>query len=126
MSMSRLLVVDDSQSVRVQVKRILTSAGYDVITAADGHEALEKLRHEPSLLVLDVNMPGLDGYCVCEQLKAMGEGFKELPIVFLTCVNSKAMELLGQEFGAYLQKPVCESDLLEAVRTQLLLSSQQA
>ena len=117
--MSRLLVVDDSQSVRVQVKRILTSAGYEVITAANGNEAIELLHHEPSLMVLDVNMPGLDGFSVCEKLKNMGSEYRELPIVFLTCMNTKALELLGQEFGAYLQKPVCEVDLLDAVRTQL-------
>lgn len=123
MSTSRLLVVDDSQTVRVQVKRILTRAGYDVITASDGNEALEQLRYEPELMVLDVNMPGLDGYSVCEQLKSMGPEYQELPIVFLTCMNNKALELLGQEFGAYLQKPVSEVDLLDAVRTQLHVST---
>ena len=119
MSTSKLLVVDDSHSVRVQVTRILTGAGYEVITAADGHEALDLLRHEPHLMVLDVNMPGLDGYSVCEKLKGMGSDYQELPIVFLTCMNTRALELLGREFGAYLQKPVSESDLLNAVRTQL-------
>lgn len=116
----KLLVVDDSQTVRVKVKRTLTQAGYEVITAADGYEALELLSLEPDLLVLDVNMPGLDGFSVCEQLQAMGPEFQKLPIVFLTSMNTKAMELLGREFGAYLHKPVAENDLLEAVQMQLV------
>ena len=124
MSMPKLLVVDDSHSVRVQVKRILANAGYEVITAADGREALELLSHQPHLMVLDVNMPGLDGFSVCEKLKGLGSEFQQLPIVFLTCMNSRALELLGQEFGAYLRKPVREDDLLDAVRTQLELATQ--
>lgn len=123
MSMPRLLVVDDSQTVRVQVQRILAQAGYEVITASDGNEAMELLRHQPQLMVLDVNMPGLDGYSVCEKLKDMGSEYQHLPIVFLTSVNSRALELLGQEFGAYLQKPVVEADLLDAVKHQLQSTS---
>lgn len=119
MSMPKLLVVDDSQSVRIKVKRILVDAGYDVITACDGLEAIEKLVEEPSLIVLDVNMPGLDGYGVCEKLREFGSKYEELPIVFLTSLETKALELLGREFGAYLRKPVCELKLLSVVQEQL-------
>ena len=123
MSKPKILVVDDSQSVRVQVKRILVQAGYEVITAEDGNEAIAMLCHNPELMILDVNMPGLDGYSVCEKLKSMGTEFQDLPIVFLTSMNSKALEMLGREFGDYLQKPVCEADLLAAVRAQLDLAT---
>ena len=119
MSMPKLLIVDDSQSVRIKVKRILVDAGYDVITACDGLEAIEKLVEEPSLIVLDVNMPGLDGYGVCEKLRELGPKYDDLPIVFLTSLESKALELLGREFGAYLHKPVCELKLLSVVQEQL-------
>ncbi len=119
LSPPKLLVVDDSRTVRLQVERILTNAGYQVITAVNGLEAIELLRQHPSLMVLDVNMPGLDGYGVCQQLNQLGPEFERLPIVFLTSVKSKALELLGREFGAYLNKPVREAELLDAVKSQL-------
>ena len=119
MSTSKLLVVDDSQAIRLTVKRILSEAGYDVITACDGLHAIERLAEEPALIVLDVNMPGLDGYGVCERLREFGSRYQRLPVVFLTCMESKALELLGREFGAYLHKPVHEKELLEVVQEQL-------
>ena len=119
MQKPKLLVVDDSQSVRLTVKRILSNAGYDVITACDGFEAIEKLPEEPSLVVLDVNMPGLDGYGVCEKIREMGPKYESLPIVFLTSLESRALEMLGREFGAYLNKPVHEQQLLSVVEQQL-------
>ena len=64
MSISKLLVVDDSKAIRTFVSRILSNAGYEVITAVDGFQALEKMAEEPSLMLLDVAMPGLDGYGV--------------------------------------------------------------
>jgi len=124
MSTPKLLVVDDSQSIRVTVKRILNQAGYDVITAADGIQAIEQLQEEPQLMVLDVNMPGLDGYGVCEKLRELGSKYDRLPIVFLTGVESRALELLGREFGAYLHKPVNELELLTVIEQQLALTAE--
>jgi len=98
---------------------MLTKAGYDVITAEDGVQAIDLLDQCPSLMVLDVNMPRLDGYGVVEKLKQLGGDFDRLPIIFLTTLESKAMELLGREFGAYLHKPVNENELLSAVKSQL-------
>ena len=72
-------------------------------------------------MVLDVVMPELDGYGVCEKLSQLGEQYSHLPIVFLTSVDSHAMELLGREYGAYLHKPVNEAELLSTVRSQLEL-----
>ena len=119
----KLLVVDDSQAVRISVKRILTKAGYEVITANDGFEALDRLNEEPSLMVLDVNMPGMDGYGVCEKMLEAGEQYKRFPVVFLTSVENKALEMLGNEFGAYLNKPVSEQELLTLVKNQLALAA---
>lgn len=124
MSTPKLLVVDDSQSIRVTVKRILNQAGYDVITAVDGIQAIEQLQEEPQLMVLDVNMPGLDGYGVCEKLRELGSKYDRLPIVFLTAVESRALELLGREFGAYLHKPVNELELLTVIEQQLALTAE--
>jgi CheY-like chemotaxis protein len=123
MSRCKLLVVDDSRAVRVAVSRMLSAAGYEVITANDGLEAVELLAYDPSLIVLDVNMPGLDGYGVCERIRAVGSEYSRLPVVFLTSVESQALQLLGREFGAYLRKPVMEQELLSVIETQLALAS---
>ena len=119
MSVPKLLVVDDSQSIRITVKRVLEKAGYETVLANDGLEAIEKLSEDPALIVLDVNMPGLDGYGVCEKLRELGPDYDRLPIVFLTSLESKAMELLGREYGAYLNKPVQPQLLLDAVEELL-------
>ena len=116
----KVLVVDDSRAVRVHVEKILTEAGYEVITAEDGLAALECLnQQQPALIVLDVNMPRLDGYGVCERLSELGNSYRRMPVIFLTSLESKALELLGREFGAYLHKPVTQSELLSVVKSQL-------
>ena len=119
MSMPTILVVDDCQSIRLAVKRILTEAGYSVIVARDGDEALRKLSEDPALIVLDINMPGLDGYGFCERMVDEIPTHAEIPVVFLTSENSKALEMLGVEMGAYLQKPVNNDALLAVVASQL-------
>lgn len=123
MSDSKILVVDDSRTVRNAVKRALTNAGYEVVCACDGNEAIERLDTKPDLMVLDINMPGLDGYGVCEQLESAGIGRQQLPIVFLTSNGTHAMELLGKQYGAYLQKPVRPNALLSAIKEQLPTAS---
>ena len=118
----KILVVDDCKSVRVSVKRLLAEAGYEVITAADGLEAIEKLEQSPVLVILDINMPGLDGYGVCEKIQEMGSDWEKVPIVFLTSVKSKALEFLGDQYGAYLLKPVGDRQLISVVEEALAQS----
>ena len=91
-----------------------------MIEARDGREALEKVQQEkPTLAILDIVMPELDGYAVVDQLQHMGEPFDKLPILFLTCVDSNALELLGDKYGAYLRKPVNADRLLKAIDQHL-------
>ena len=116
MTRPRILVVDDSRTLRVQLCRTLSRAGYDVVLAADGPEALSKAREsQPTLLILDIQMPDMDGYEVCQELKRMGAPWNELPIIFLTSIDSRALDLLGSEMGAYLRKPVGPDELLDTV-----------
>jgi CheY-like chemotaxis protein len=123
MARQSILLADDSQTVRTLVGRALTHAGYTVISANDGVSAVQMAReHRPALAILDVVMPGLDGYAVCERLKAMGPPWDDLPIIFLTCVNSKALELLGKAYGAYLRKPVQPDLLLAEIEKQIALA----
>ena len=113
---SKVLVVDDSRTVRTLVVHALAGAGYDTVQAADGREAVEAVNREtPDLAVLDIQMPYLDGYGVCQAFQKMGVPYSDIPIVFLTTVDSNALELLGDELGAYLQKPVQTDQLLETI-----------
>lgn len=120
MSAPHILVADDSGTIRMQVRQILEKAGFAVTVARDGAEAIATSKeHTPTLMVLDVNMPALDGFGVCLELRRMGSPWSEIPIVFLTSSNSHALEILGEEMGAYLKKPVDETRLLHAVRSFL-------
>jgi CheY-like chemotaxis protein len=117
MTEPHILVADDSSTIRTQVSQILVKAGYGVTTANDGAQAVQLVKRTlPTVMVLDVNMPALDGFGVCLELRRMGPPWSEIPIVFLTSSNSHALEILGEEMGAYLRKPVREDDLLNAVR----------
>ena len=121
---TKILVCDDSKTIRVQLQKILSRAGYEVELAENGVQAIQKLNCEPDLLVLDVVMPEMDGYAVCEKLEGLGDRYENLPIIFLTSVKSHAMQLLGRQYGAYLQKPVNGGELLAVVESQLELVSQ--
>ena len=124
MTGATILVADDSRTIRVQVRRILTTAGYDVIEASTGQEALDRIDEQhPSLAVVDINMPGVDGYEVCQTLQERGTPWNEIPIVLLTSLNSNALELLGDELGAYLRKPVQADELLDAVNSNVIRST---
>ncbi len=120
MSDVKILIADDSKTVRTVVAKILVDAGYEVFPASDGVAALE-LAHDvrPDIAILDIVMPDMDGYAVCEKLKEMGSPWSEIPIVFLTSVKSQALEVLGSEFGAYMNKPVNPLLLLATIERQL-------
>ncbi len=119
-----ILLVDDSATIRASVSKTLVVAGYHVIQASDGEEAIELVKsHCPDLAIIDILMPGIDGYAVCDELKRMGEPWRSLPILFLTCVESTALELLGRQFGGYLKKPAQAKQLLEAIDQTLSVAS---
>lgn len=120
MHQPRILVADDSQTIRALVRRTLAAAGYDVTLAADGKEAVELARRDqPDLVILDIQMPELDGYAACDKILEMQNHCRELPIIFLTKETAKHLAALGSELGAYLQKPVADDTLLTTVRSLL-------
>jgi CheY-like chemotaxis protein len=95
---------------------MLCGAGYEVDEAQDGRAALSKVRDtRPDVIVLDIQMPEIDGYGVCHELKRMGEPWDRIPILFLTSLDSNALNLLGDAMGNYLRKPVRADDLLDSV-----------
>src|SRR5437773_9524722 len=117
----RILVVDDKQSNRELLEGRLADLGYDVREAKDGVEALDAVAaEEPDLILLDIDMPRLDGIAVCEQLKAHPV-HRLIPIVILTASSDRDTKLRGLAAGAddYLSKPFDSKELL--IRTKVLL-----
>ncbi|MGH7819397.1 MAG: GGDEF domain-containing protein [Candidatus Binatia bacterium] len=117
-----ILVVDDLESNRQLLKDMLETGGHAVLTAADGRSALEAaILHRPDVVLLDVKMPGMDGFEVCTRLRAMAET-ATIPIVFVTANYTEENDLLhGLEIGGYdyLVKPVPRSVLLARVGVML-------
>ena len=117
----KVLVVDDKQSNRELLQGRLDDLGYDVREAKDGIEALDAVAaEEPDLILLDVDMPRLDGIAVCERLKAHPI-YRLIPIVILTASSDRDTKLRGIAAGAddYLSKPFDSRELL--IRTKVLL-----
>lgn len=118
----RILVVDDSITTRTLEQSILEAAGYDVLTAVDGEDAWSTLQeHEVDLVVADVEMPRLDGFGLCEAIRA-SRRLRELPVILVTALETTEHRARGLEAGAdaYLGKSSFDQEtLLETIR-QLL------
>ena len=116
--MRSILAVDDSASMRKMVSFTLTGAGFHVVEAVDGHDALEKCQHHAIDLVLtDQNMPGLDGLGLTRKLRENPK-FKSTPILILTTESSDQMKMAGRAAGAtgWLVKPFDPSRLIEVIQ----------
>jgi two-component system alkaline phosphatase synthesis response regulator PhoP len=108
METRKVLIADDEPDILEILKYNLVNEGYEVITAKDGDDAIEKAkRFQPDLLVLDIMMPKKNGVEVCEILRSQ-QAFKNSLIIFLTAVNDESTQIKGLETGAddYLAKPV--------------------
>lgn len=118
MSGSMILIVDDEQSIREIVSVYLERAGYEVLTASDGVEALEILGEQrPTLVVLDLMLPEVDGYEITRHLRAHGD----VPIIMLTARRQETDRILGLEMGAddYVVKPFSPRELVSRVKAVL-------
>jgi two-component system response regulator MprA len=119
MSVVRILVVDDDRSVRDAVRRALTLGGYEVESADDGREALQRLSTAPpDAVVLDVGMPEIDGLEVCRRVRSSGD---RVPILMLTARDSVSDRIDGLDAGAddYLVKPFDIGELKARIRALL-------
>ena len=114
----RVLVVDDSATIRRSAESMLTREGCEVFTAENGFEALSKItRHRPDLIFVDIMMPRLDGYQTCAIIKNNAE-FRNTPVVMLTSKDGLFDMARGRVVGSdqYLTKPFTREELLGAVR----------
>jgi two-component system alkaline phosphatase synthesis response regulator PhoP len=113
-------VADDEKDIVDLVKYNLQKEGYDVITAENGARALEQLPRKPDLVILDVMMPGVNGWEVAKKIKG-DKASRHIPVVFLTAKSSEVDEVVGLELGAddYIVKPISVPKLLARVRSVL-------
>ncbi|CAH0355728.1 response regulator [Aquabacterium sp. CECT 9606] len=117
-----ILIVDDSSSLRVVVSIALKSAGYDVIEACDGKDALTKLTGQKiHMIISDVNMPNMDGITLVKAIKQLA-AYKFTPIVMLTTESQDEKKKQGQEAGAkaWVLKPFKPDQLLGVVQKLVL------
>lgn len=114
----KVLVVDDSWTELAMIATPLRNSGFDVVTAVDGDEALEKVfREHPECIVLDVVLPKQNGFQLCRKLKNF-EASKNIPIILLTSKNTPLDKSWGLRQGAdmYMTKPFNEDELISNVR----------
>src|SRR5690606_2451169 len=115
---ARLLVVDDEPNIRELLSASLRFAGFDVVAAADGREAVQLAeRVRPDLVVLDVMLPDLDGFAVAERLRATG---RRVPVLFLTARDATEDKVVGLGLGDdYVTKPFSLEEVLARIRAVL-------
>lgn len=114
----KILVVDDEASIRRILETRLSMIGYTVVTAADGDEALAVYKKElPNLIILDIMMPKLDGYGVCQEIRKDSD----IPIIMLTALGDVADRITGLELGAddYVVKPFSPKELEARIKAIL-------
>ncbi len=113
----KVMVIDDSKTIRKTAESLLTKQGYKVFTAVDGFEALAKIaEHQPDIIFIDILMPRLDGYQTCALIKH-NQKFKNTPVIMLSSKDGIFDKAKGRIVGSqqYLTKPFTQDDLLDAI-----------
>jgi diguanylate cyclase (GGDEF)-like protein len=126
-SSAKILVADDEPINRALIQRRLERAGYQVLTAQNGREALERARSErPDLVILDVMMPVMDGLEACQLIKA-DEAVRDTPVIFLSARDETEVKVNGLSLGAndYISKPFKAEELLARVYVALRLKRER-
>ena len=113
----KILVIDDSNTIRRSAEMYLRQAGFDVILAEDGFDALAKISdHQPKVIFVDIMMPRLDGYQTCALIKH-NKVFKDIPVIMLSSKDGLFDRARGRIVGSehYLTKPFTKEELLGAI-----------
>ncbi len=127
LSGARILVIDDTAEIRLLTTLLLEGAGHTVFSAESGEQGLAVAHNlAPDLILLDVMMPGLDGYEVCHRLKR-DEALRDIPVIFISAQDDVQAQARGFEVGAadYVTKPLSAQVLLARVRTHVALHAQR-
>lgn len=118
-NVSKIMLVDDDESLHVLIRRIATEAGYEFCSALNGEDGLEVLASEkPDLLLLDVMMPGVNGFDVCRRMREEG---RRIPIIFLSAKGDIVDKSIGFKAGGddYVVKPFSSDELLLRIEAHL-------
>jgi len=113
----KVMVIDDSKTIRRSAETLLKKVGCDVVTAIDGFEALAKITvYKPDIIFVDIMMPRLDGYQTCALIKN-NQTFKATPVIMLSSKDSIFDRARGRIVGSeeYLTKPFSKEDLIQAI-----------
>jgi len=113
----KVMVIDDSKTIRRTAETLLKKSGCEVVTATDGFEALSKiLEHRPNIIFVDIMMPRLDGYQTCALIKN-NKMFKDIPVIMLSSKDGLFDRARGKIVGSeqYLTKPFTKDELLGAI-----------
>ena len=124
--MPTILIVEDEYAMRVGLEDAFSHSGYDVVCAPDGETGVKLVdEHKPDLIILDVMLPGMDGFEVCKQVRT--KGFLK-PILMLTARSQEIDKVIGLELGAddYVTKPFNDRELFARVKALLRRTSQSA
>ena len=117
----KILVIDDSKTIRRTAETLLTKEGCTVFTAMDGFDALSKIAdHHPDVIFVDIMMPRLDGYQTCSLIKH-NENFRDIPVIMLSSKDGLFDRARGRLVGSeqYLTKPFTRDELLGAIAQQV-------
>jgi twitching motility two-component system response regulator PilG len=117
----KILVVDDSKTIRRTAETLLSKEGCQVFTAIDGFDALSKIAdHQPDLIFVDIMMPRLDGYQTCSLIKH-NKVFRKTPVIMLSSKDGLFDRARGRIVGSeqYLTKPFTKDELLGAISNQI-------
>lgn len=117
-----IMIIDDSPSIRQVVSMSLTKAGYEVLEAEDGQDALNKLENQKvNLIICDVNMPNMDGLTFLKTLKNL-PNHKFTPVIMLTTESQQSLKMEGKMAGAkaWMVKPFKPEQMLEAISKLIL------
>lgn len=120
----KVMVIDDSKTIRRTAESLLKKEGCDVVTATDGFEALAKISdHKPNIIFVDIMMPRLDGYQTCALIKN-NKIYRNTPVVMLSSKDGLFDKARGRIVGSeqYLTKPFTRAELLDAIRSHVELS----